>query len=88
MKEAPGGRVAEKMLTAMTDVFVMMAVMNVVMNVATTVKSDLLPAVRKKVRRRPLVFIEHLYIEVLNKMFLNVATRGRHFTNKHFTAVF
>lgn len=59
MKEVPGGRVAEKMLTVMTVVSVttivvnaaMTAVMIDVKNVVTTEKSDLLPEVRMKVRR-------------------------------------
>lgn len=55
MKEVPGGRVAEKMLTRMIGVSAKISVGTVAMNVATTAmttgKSELPPEVRKKVRR-------------------------------------
>lgn len=55
MKEAPGGRVAEKMLTKMIGVSVKNSVGTAAMNVATTAvttgKSELPPEVRMKVRR-------------------------------------
>lgn len=51
MKEAPGGRVAEKKLTVMIAASATTAAMNVATNAVTTWKSELLPEVRKKVRR-------------------------------------
>lgn len=50
MKKAPGGRVAEKMLTVMIGVSVTTVAMNVATTAVTTGKSELLLEVRMKVR--------------------------------------
>lgn len=87
MKEAPGGKVAEKMLTV-----IMIAV--TATTAATTVNPELRPEVRMKVRRL-LIKLESLdhHVAFLHevivfeakkqKEILYVATRWCHFTGKY-----